>query len=243
MTDLGSDDVAMRPVDPTGGDAARFRRRLLLLMAASAAAIVAVVLALVALKPGSGPTTGPDPTVIGIGSMAPDFALPDLLSTRATPLPPVALASLGKDRHRPVVLNFFASWCTPCRKETPLLAATAAVEARRGSPVQFIGVAVADDPAQAIPFVTGAGVTYPVGADANLRVAADVYGLADEPATFFIDAAGVVVGRHLGALSADELRSELARLTPVGSPASGPDAATPGVHRPRLAAVMRTSRF
>jgi len=216
MTGLEPDPEVVGPrADPDDATRARLRRRLLLVMAASAAAVALVVLLFATLEPGTSTSTGTGAPAVGVGSTAPGFPLPNLLSTTTAPLPPVVLDALGKDRHRPVVLNFFASWCTPCREETPLLAAAAAAEARRGSPVQFVGVAVADDPAQAIPFVTEAGVTYPVGADVDLHVAADVYGLADEPATFFVDADGVVVGVHLGALSPAELRSELAELTPV----------------------------
>jgi thiol-disulfide isomerase/thioredoxin len=207
-----------REVGSRHGDApdtvrVQLRRRLIVAMAISVVAIVLVILLFAALKPGASSSNGRAAPAIGVGSPAPDFTLPNLLSNPAGPLPPVVLDALGKDRRRPVVLNFFASWCRPCRKETPLLAASAAAEARRGSPVQFIGVAVADNPAQAIPFVTKAGVSYPVGADVDLHVAADVYGLTDEPATFFLHADGVVAARHLGALSAVELRSDLAALT------------------------------
>lgn len=180
-------------------------------MAVSGIAIVVVLGLLVALDR-SPPATGPAAAGgggIAVGSVAPDFSLPNVLSTASHPLPPVVLDVLGSDRHRPVVLNFYASWCTPCRRETPLLAAAARTERAERSPVQFVGVDVADNPAAAIPFLRQAGVSYPVGADAELRVATAVYHLSAEPDTFFIGASGVVVGRHLGALDAVELRSWL----------------------------------
>jgi thiol-disulfide isomerase/thioredoxin len=115
-----------------------------------------------------------------------------------------------------VVLNFFASWCTPCRAETPLLARTAAAEASRHAPIQFVGVDVADKPADALPFVRASGITYPVGADADFHVSAALYGLDGEPNTFFIAGSGRVVGHVIGALTPARLDGWVRRLTVPG---------------------------
>ncbi len=123
------------------------------------------------------------------------------------------LDALGVARHRPVVLNFFASWCAPCQEETPLLARTAAAAQARHSAVQFIGVDVADSAANAVPFVQRSGISYPVGTDATLRVAADLYGLNGEPSTFFIDSSGHVVDHVIGAVDQHQLDTWLHRLT------------------------------
>jgi peroxiredoxin len=152
----------------------------------------------------SGSGAGP---VVGVGDPAPDFSLPAL--TGGTP---VNLAALGVDRHRPVVLNFFASWCGPCQKETPLLARTAAAEQARGSSVQFVGVDVAETASAGLAFVRKSGITYPVGSDTTLRVTSVLYGLNAQPNTFFIDASGHVIGRVIGGLSATELTRWLHRL-------------------------------
>jgi cytochrome c biogenesis protein CcmG/thiol:disulfide interchange protein DsbE len=154
---------------------------------------------------GNGPGSGP---VVGVGDAAPGFSLPSL-----TGGPSVDLAALGAARHRPVVLNFFASWCAPCRQETPLLARTAAAAQAKHSAVQFIGVDVADSAANAIPFVKQSEITYPVGTDADLRVAASLYGLNGEPSTFFIDSSGHVVDHVVGAVDARQLHRWLTRLT------------------------------
>ena len=145
--------------------------------------------------------------VVPIGSTAPDFTLPSLSGGA-----PVHLAALGHDRQRPVVLNFFASWCVPCQQETPLLAGVARQAQRNGSRVQFVGVDVSDSTSRALPFVQQAGVTYPVGFDQYLSVTSGKYGLNAEPQTFFIDASGHVVAHKLGALNRSELESDLQQI-------------------------------
>jgi cytochrome c biogenesis protein CcmG/thiol:disulfide interchange protein DsbE len=154
---------------------------------------------------GSGSGSGP---VVGVGDRAPGFSLPSLTGGS-----PVSLEALGPARHRPVVLNFFASWCVPCRQETPLLAHTAASAQARHSVVQFIGVDVADSAAAAVPFVRQSGITYPVGTDSTLRVTATLYGLNGEPNTFFIDSSGHVEAHIIGAVDAAQLDRWLHRLT------------------------------
>ncbi|HEY7915640.1 MAG TPA: TlpA disulfide reductase family protein [Acidimicrobiales bacterium] len=178
--------------------------RALLIGTVIATALAIFLFVGLARSSGSGPGSGP---LVGIGSVAPNFTLPSL-----TGGPPTTLDALGRSRHRPVVLNFFASWCIPCQKETPLLAHAAAVETAKGSKVQFVGVDVADTPADAIPFVKQSGLTYPIGADATLRVTAELYGLNGEPNTFFIDASGRVIGHVIGAVTQTGLDQWLHRL-------------------------------
>jgi cytochrome c biogenesis protein CcmG/thiol:disulfide interchange protein DsbE len=169
-----------------------------------AAALAAFLFLVLGTGSNTGSSSGP---VVGIGSVAPDFTLPALLGG-----PPVNLDALGKDRHRPVVLNFFASWCIPCQKETPLLAQTAKVEQAKGSAVQFVGVDVADQPSSAVPFVQQSGIVYPVGADATLQVTSALYGLDGQPNTFFIDGSGDVVGRVIGPVTQTQLDQWMHRL-------------------------------
>ncbi len=184
-------------------------------MTGSAIAAVLAVFLFLVLKPAATTGTG-QPAVVGVGSTAPNFSLPNLLSTSAKPLAAVDLDGLGKDRHHPVVLNFFASWCIPCQTETPLLAQTAKTEKADGSPVQFIGVDVNDVPSSAVAFVQQAGIPYPVGADRTLKVTSDLYGMNAQPNTYFIDESGKIIGHHLGALTASELTSWLHRLAGSG---------------------------
>ncbi len=170
-----------------------------------AAGLAVFLFVVVGTSSGGGPGSGP---VVAAGDAAPGFAVPSL-----TGGPPVVLDALGKARHRPVVLNFFASWCVPCRQETPLLARTAAAARARHSSVQFVGVDVGESAADALPFVRQSGISYPVGTDESLRVAATLYGLDGEPSTFFIDPSGQVVAHISGPVDAAELHHWLGRLT------------------------------
>ena len=188
-----------------------YRRRLRSLGIGVVVAAALAVLLFVVLQPSATTSTGQS-VVIGPGSVAPNFALPNLLSTAAQPLPRVVLDALGKDRHRPVVLNFYASWCIPCQQETPLLASTAKAEAAKGSPVQFVGVDVADLTSASVAFTQSSGITYPVGADRTLAVTTVLYGLNSEPNTYYIDENGVVIGHTLGAVTAPVLHGWLHRL-------------------------------
>jgi len=180
------------------------RLRALIIGCVIAAALALVLFVGLGTKSGTGSSSGP---LVAVGDTAPAFTLPSL--TGGTP---VSLDGLGRDRHHPVVLNFFASWCEPCQKETPLLARTAAGEQAKGSTVQFIGVDTADKPSNALPFVEKAGITYPVGVDFSTQVSSGLYGLYGDPQTFFIDSSGKVVGHVLGALNQEQLDQWLHRL-------------------------------
>jgi cytochrome c biogenesis protein CcmG, thiol:disulfide interchange protein DsbE len=202
---------AAPPADRTGLATTPRRRsetdKLRALLIGSFSAVALIVLLLVGLGAHSpvGSSSGP---VVAVGDPAPDFTLPSLTGGS-----PVRLYALGRDRDRPVVLNFFASWCTPCRQETPLLARTAAAERAKASPLQFVGVDVADKPTDALPFVASSGITYPVGTDAAFQVSANLYGLNGEPNTFFIDSSGRVVGHVIGAVTPAQLDQWVRRLT------------------------------
>ena len=158
---------------------------------------------------GKGSGTG---GVVPVGTSAPNFSLPSVVGG-----PPVVLDALGVSRHHPVVLNFFASWCVPCRTETPMVATTAAAAQAKGSVIQFVGVDAADPPADAVPFIQQSGITYPVAQDADLRVTAGLYGLNAEPNTFFIDESGVVVGHVIGPVTQAQLDGWIHRLAGGGS--------------------------
>jgi cytochrome c biogenesis protein CcmG, thiol:disulfide interchange protein DsbE len=118
------------------------------------------------------------------GAPAPSFSLHRLDGTGA-----VSLRSL---RGKTVVLNFWASWCDPCKREAPALEQL--WRQYRGRGVVVLGVDSGDARSDANRFLSAHGITYPIVVDPNLMVAANHYGVPGFPATFVIDPQGRVVG-------------------------------------------------
>jgi cytochrome c biogenesis protein CcmG/thiol:disulfide interchange protein DsbE len=139
------------------------------------------------------------------------------------PVPPApaksfSLGALGNPGHRislsslagrPVIVNFFASWCVPCRKETPLLAKF--FRARHGS-VNVIGIDVSDQTSAALAFVRRNDVTYPVATEPASDTTVIAYDLPGLPATFFLDARHRIVKKVYGPVSQAELTSGTALI-------------------------------
>jgi len=115
--------------------------------------------------------------------------------------------SLSRYDGRPVIVNFFASWCPPCKKETPLLAEF--YQTHRGR-VTMLGIDVNDGTAAALSFLHKYGVSYPVASDPTAATAAQ-YGVISLPQTFFLNAAHQIVQRDFGALSRASLTAGLAK--------------------------------
>lgn len=111
--------------------------------------------------------------------------------------------SLAAYAGRPVVLNFFASWCGPCQRETPLLAG---FYRAHGGRVLVIGVDAFDRLGAASAFVRAHGVGYPVAFDSSTAVAVS-YGVIALPQTLFLNARHQIVRHVYGALTLRELDS------------------------------------
>lgn len=119
--------------------------------------------------------------------------------------------SLAQYRGRPVVVNFFASWCVPCRREMPGF--QAAYE-KVGDRVAFVGVNHQDNRPGALELLADTGVRYPSGFDPDGRVAAS-YGLFGMPTTLFISDQGALLERRTGEISEKELLAIIGRLFPT----------------------------
>ena len=117
-------------------------------------------------------------------------------------------ASLADFAGRPVVVNFFASWCAPCIAEMP---AFESVHQDFGDDVVFVGLNVRESVAKAEEMVERTGVTYLVGRDPSGELFTD-FGVINMPSTFFVSADGVIADSHAGALTASELRAKIEAL-------------------------------
>lgn len=95
----------------------------------------------------------------------------------------------------PVVINFWASWCIPCKEEAALLQET--YERYRDDGVVFLGVNIKDSNVDARAFIEEYGMTYPVVSDPSEDLARAL-GVKGIPETFFIDAEGAFVGTAAG---------------------------------------------
>ena len=110
--------------------------------------------------------------------------------------------ALEELRGAPVVLNFWASWCPPCREEAPRLERR--WQANRGRGVVFLGLDMQDLTGEAREFIRDFGISYPNVRDPGDGVARD-WGVTGLPETFFLSRRGRVVGHVIGAVSGDQL--------------------------------------
>jgi cytochrome c biogenesis protein CcmG/thiol:disulfide interchange protein DsbE len=120
-----------------------------------------------------------------------------------------ATVSLAAYAGRPVIVNFFASWCTPCQRETPMLARYYASQHGR---VVLLGIDANDETTAALRFVAKAGVEYPVGFDRFPSPVTTSYGVYALPQTFFLDAHHRIVAKVMGAVTQQELVTDVALM-------------------------------
>jgi cytochrome c biogenesis protein CcmG/thiol:disulfide interchange protein DsbE len=113
--------------------------------------------------------------------------------------------SLSQYNGKPVIVNFFASWCAPCQQETPLLASWYKQEHGH---VALLGLDENDTTANALKFARAKGVSYPIGFDPQVKVALD-YNVDGLPQTFFLNAQHHVVDHVLGAVTKAQLAQGL----------------------------------
>ena len=166
---------------------------------------LAAIIALGAVAAASGSSASATGTS-GSGGGATNQQAPDFtLATLGRSSGPVSLASYAG---RPVIVNFFASWCAPCRKETPLLARYYRAADGR---VDLVGIDSNDSRSAAVTFTRNAGVSYPLAYD-PAATAAGTFGVTILPQTFFLNAQHHIVDRVFGAVTAADLAKGVALM-------------------------------
>lgn len=203
--------------DTTLEEAPRTRRlRPLAIAQLAALALVAALFALLVWKVAYGSSGAGLVAAIKKGQQpaAPSFDLPVIWSrpgiwpARVRPALADDRVQLDELRGTPVVLNFWASWCIPCKEEAPFLAAAARAHRRE---VAFLGVDIQDFTSDAHRFLRKLDVPY-----SSVRETGDkihtAYGLTGVPETYYIDGRGRIVAHARGAVSREELERDIALL-------------------------------
>jgi thiol-disulfide isomerase/thioredoxin len=122
--------------------------------------------------------------------------------------------SLSQYRGDTIVVNFWGSWCAPCRAEAPALGQLARQLQSRG--VRFVGIDIRDEPDSAVAFMQQFNVGYPSISDPNDVIALDFHSTvppADIPTTLVIDRSGRIAARIFGASTYRQLLSVINQVT------------------------------
>jgi peroxiredoxin len=172
---------------------------------------LALVLLLHTIGAGSEPTAPSAPSApatpeksLVVGHEATAFVAPDLHGT------PVALQAY---RGQPVILNFWATWCAPCRREMPALQSVYEAQRPAGLVILALSQDVQDNMEMVRTYVANAGLTFPTLLDPAGQVAG-LFHVFLLPSTVFINRAGVVTAMHLGPITPEQLTSYLAAIMP-----------------------------
>lgn len=144
----------------------------------------------------------------GAAGLGGDATRPVESASARKPAPAVSVPALGggprvtlaSHRGTPVIVNFWASWCEPCQRETPAL--TAFAKAHPG--IDLIGIAVNDAPSDSRRFARRMGIPYPLGVDEDGDVASD-FGVSGLPVTVIIDAGGRIADTFFGEIAREQL--------------------------------------
>lgn len=132
--------------------------------------------------------------------MAPDFTITSFEGETIT---------LSELRGQVVIVNFWASWCPPCRDEAPYLEATWRKYKDQG--VVFIGVDYVDTESKALAYIDEFDITYFNGPDLGTRISAD-YNMQGVPETYYISKSGEISGIKIGPLVQPELDEKIDEL-------------------------------
>jgi cytochrome c biogenesis protein CcmG/thiol:disulfide interchange protein DsbE len=122
-----------------------------------------------------------------------------------------ATYDLSAERGHPVVVNFWASWCVPCRSEFPVIEQGLKTHASDGLTV--VGVLFKDSATPARTFVDSFGATWPSITDPSGSLAT-AYRVVAPPQTYFVDASGVIRGMQIGEMSTEDFERQYQTIAP-----------------------------
>src|SRR3989338_233281 len=166
--------------------------------------IIAIITAAIAFielsKPNSSVVVSDDKsTGITIGKTAPDFELETLEGKKA---------KLSDYRGKKVILNFWASWCPPCREEMPEFQR---IYSENRDKLVVVGVNLQESRENAEAFIEKLSITFPILLDPNSQVK-DMYNVFTQPVTYFIDESGKIVDKKFGSLTSEEINEKIAKM-------------------------------
>jgi cytochrome c biogenesis protein CcmG/thiol:disulfide interchange protein DsbE len=203
-------------VSAVSGDAMRgtergsHRARRTAIVVAVVMALIVIVLA-VAKQTTSGQLNAASTANPLLGKVAPPIDEPVLDPSAVSTTRPLTRISLASLRGRYVLVNFFASWCDPCRAEASQLAAFQFAEHERGH-AEVIGVLFDDSAADGRAFISTYGINYPVVADPG-GVLALSYGVENPPTSILVAPDGRVLRYYLGGVTEAGLEQAITQLS------------------------------
>jgi len=143
-----------------------------------------------------------DPKAVKVGRDAPNFRLEQMNGA------PITLSDL---RGKGVVLNFWGTWCVPCKEEMPALQKQ--YEALKDKGLVIVGVNISESPITIEPFLKQYGISFPILLDRKSEVT-KLYRIGPIPTTFFIDADGEVQEIFIGQMNESMIADKVAKILP-----------------------------
>ena len=140
-----------------------------------------------------------------IGQPAPRFTVTGLNKDE--------VVSLDSLKGKPLVLNFWGSWCVACREEAHVLQQSYEAFDLGTHQVKVVGIAMNDSPEKALAFAKAFGKTYFLALDTPQGDIAISYGVYGAPETFFIDGQGIIRAKWIGPVSFDRVKQQVEKLT------------------------------
>jgi peroxiredoxin len=138
-----------------------------------------------------------------VGKLAPDFTLPTLDGTKV---------SLSQFRGQPVLINFWASWCLPCREEMPKLVQSNEAHKAEGLMLLGVNLTYSDSVSDAQAFVSEFKITFPVLLDKEGSVAEKMYQIPGIPTSVFINRDGTIERIQVGVMTSRQIKQYIAEI-------------------------------